>query len=123
MRASRKQQGSGRIVGHSRAADNSAGFHAYFSGQYLQRYADLFQALAQPVQHVALLNSFADVNDCDELGMESHYRSGVVSCLRWALLVQHCARVHPERPPGWCILCMQHQTAARSVCSQLLIIV
>lgn len=57
-------------------------FHGLFSAQFLQRYAELFEALAQPVQHVALLNSLTDVNDCDEMGLESFYRHGTISCLR-----------------------------------------
>jgi hypothetical protein len=58
-------------------------FHGLFSAQFLQRYAELFEALAQPVQHVAMLNALTDVNDCDEMGLTSYYRHGPVSCLRY----------------------------------------
>jgi hypothetical protein len=60
-------------------------FHGLFSAQFLQRYAELFEALAQPVQHVAVLNALTDVNDCDEMGLASYYRHGPVSCLRCAV--------------------------------------
>jgi hypothetical protein len=82
-----QSKGSTRIIGgssHGRAADNSAEFHAQFSAQFLQRYADLFQALAAPVQHVALLNSFTTVNDIDEMGLtERVCQEGPISCYRW----------------------------------------
>jgi hypothetical protein len=53
------------------------------SAQFLQRYAELFQALAAPVQHVALLNSFATVNDCEELGLtERICQAGPITCVR-----------------------------------------
>jgi hypothetical protein len=84
-RKGHQKQGSTRIMGggHGRAVDNSAEFHATFSAQFLQRYADLFQALAAPVQHVALINSFTTVNDCDELGVtERVCQVGPVSCYR-----------------------------------------
>lgn len=81
----RRRQASGRSTGHIRAADNSAEFHQTLSAQYLSRWAPLFEALAAPGQHVALLNSFADVNDCAELGMTTLYQQaapGPVSCMR-----------------------------------------
>lgn len=87
----RKQQkqpsaggGSTRIIGgRGMATDNSAKFHATFSSQFLGRYADLFQALAAPVQHVALLNAFTTVNDCDELGITQRVSQvGPITCYR-----------------------------------------
>lgn len=66
------------------ATDNSAAFHAAFSAQFLGRYADLFQALAAPVQHVALLNAFTTVNDCDELGITRRVcQVGPITCYRF----------------------------------------
>lgn len=88
MRSSGKKghqkPGSTRIIGaHGRAVDNSAEFHATFSAHFLQRYAELFQALAAPVQHVALINSFTTVNDCEELGLtERVCQAGPISCYR-----------------------------------------
>lgn len=84
-RKAHSKPGSTRIIGGhgSRAIDNSADFHATFSAQFLQRYAELFQALAAPVQHVALLNSFTTVNDCEELGLvDKVCQSGPITCLR-----------------------------------------
>lgn len=87
----RKQQkqpsaggGSTRIIGgRGMATDNSADFHAAFSAQFLGRYADLFQALAAPMQHVALLNAFTTVNDCDELGITQRVSQvGPITCYR-----------------------------------------
>jgi hypothetical protein len=87
MKAAHKKghkQGSTRVTGAGgRAVDNSAEFHATLSAQFLQRYAELFQALAAPVQHVALLNSFATVNDCEELGLtERICQAGPITCVR-----------------------------------------
>ena len=84
-RKSHHKGGSTRIIGtHGRAADNSAEFHATLSAQFLQRYAELFHALSAPVQHVALLNSFTTVNDCEELGLTERVCQtlGPISCLR-----------------------------------------
>lgn len=81
---SRKAHHHHKQPNSSRASDNSAEFHTTLSAQYLQRYAELFQALAAPVQHVALLNGFTTVNDCDELGMTDKVcQDGPVICLRY----------------------------------------
>jgi hypothetical protein len=64
--------------------DNSTEFHAHFSSQYLGRWQALFEALAQPVQHVALINQFAEGHTCGEQGMESLDMPGGLAGYRWA---------------------------------------
>lgn len=80
-----KGSGSTKIkgaAGHN-AADNTADFHAAFSVQYLQRYAELFQALAAPVRQCCLLNAFATVNDCDEAGITDQVLQAMpITCLQ-----------------------------------------
>jgi hypothetical protein len=63
--------------------DSSAEFHAHFSSQYLGRWQQLFQALAGPVQHVALVNQFAEGHTCEEQGMESLDVPGGLACYRY----------------------------------------
>lgn len=84
---------SGSTGGRHLGADNAASFHATYSAQYLQRYSDLFQALAAPGQHVALLNAFATVHDVEDAGLtkrvggqEAAGAGGPISCFRCVLI-------------------------------------
>jgi hypothetical protein len=106
MNHHRKQQQTGKAAGPrgglaARAADASADFHATLSAYYLQRWAPgLFEALAAPTSHVALLNAFAHVHDADELGLSDRVLSAMpVTCLRFPACEAAAAAASYPPPP------------------------
>lgn len=62
--------------------DSTTEFHNLFAQQYQTSYPALYQALTEPVMHVALVNPFISENCCAEKGMQAYYAAGPTCCYR-----------------------------------------